>query len=267
LQFVKPKEASKEDILLVHSQRHYEYVLGAIEKEKTVLDSGDTYAVKDSLLAAMLAAGSVIHGVELVLNKEYQNVFCMVRPPGHHAESSRPMGFCLFNNIAIGAQYAINNHDLKRVAIIDWDVHHGNGTQEIFYETDNVFYISLHQYPFYPGTGSKNETGAGAGAGCTMNFPLQAGTGGDVYRKIFEDDILTLLESYRPQLLMISAGFDAHKSDPLGGMMLTEEDFGDMTKILRDFCTRCGIGIVSVLEGGYNPQALAASIRQHLTNL
>ena len=172
------------------------------------------------------------------------------------------MGFCLFNNVAIGARYAQQKHGIERVAILDWDVHHGNGTQHIFEDDPTVLYISLHQYPFYPGTGAKNERGTGKGEGYTMNFPLPAGTGEGEYTSIFKDEIVPAISKYNPGLLMLSAGFDAHKDDPLGGMVLTDHSFAMMTEQVKDIAP-----IVSVLEGGYNLEALAHSVEQHLNVL
>jgi acetoin utilization deacetylase AcuC-like enzyme len=260
---IKPSEAKKEDILRVHANAHYEFVLDSIETGKAQLDP-DTYIVKDSVKASFLSAGACKKAVDLVMNKSYKNVFSLMRPPGHHAESKRSMGFCIFNNIAIAAKYAIEKYNLNRISIIDFDVHHGNGTQEIFYESSKVYFISLHQYPLYPGTGAENETGKGEGEGFTLNFPLPAGTTGEIYLGIFKEDIIKNLEEYNPQLIFISAGFDAHKDDPLANMNLTEDDFAEMTKVIKSFADNKGLNIISVLEGGYNLDALAKSVYAHL---
>jgi acetoin utilization deacetylase AcuC-like enzyme len=261
---VTPKEIDAGKILKVHTKAHYNYVIDSIEKGRTLLDGGDTYVVKNSLQSALLSAGSTVLAVDLIMENKYNSVFCMMRPPGHHAESNKPMGFCIFNNVAVGAQYALDNYYLERIAVIDWDVHHGNGTQEIFYSTSKVFYISLHQYPFYPGTGASSERGTGEGEDFTLNFPLAAGTGGDIYIRIFKDEIIKALEKYKPQLIFISAGFDAHKDDPLAEMKLTEQDFSDMTKLLKEFSEKNNIKIISALEGGYNLDSLSASVYEHL---
>lgn len=261
-----PEEAAEEIILLVHTKGYYNTVKNAIDSGKEMLDP-DTYAVKDSWLAAHLAAGSVKMGVDLVMNKSHKFIFSLMRPPGHHAEQSTAMGFCLFNNVAAAAQYAINKYKLSRIAIIDWDVHHGNGTQDIFYDSSKVYYISLHQFPLYPGTGKGNERGIGEGEGFTLNFPLPRGTNGETYLKIFQEKILTELKNYDPELIFISAGFDAHKDDPLADMNLDEKDFGRMTEILKNFSLKNEnkvIPIISVLEGGYNLNALAKSVYEHL---
>jgi acetoin utilization deacetylase AcuC-like enzyme len=260
---IKPKAAAENEILLAHSKDHLEYVRSSINENRLMLDP-DTYAVKESWEAALTAAGSLIEAVDLVIDKKYRNVFCLIRPPGHHAESNRPMGFCLFNNVAIGARYSIQKYQLDKVAIIDWDVHHGNGTQEIFYDLPEVYYFSLHQYPLYPGTGSENEKGESKGKNYTLNFPLPAYTNGETYIKIFKERIIPELTSYKPQLVIISAGFDAHKDDPLANMLLVENDYSELTKIVKEFASTENIPIISALEGGYNLNALAASVYDHL---
>jgi acetoin utilization deacetylase AcuC-like enzyme len=197
-----------------------------------------------------------------------KNAFCAVRPPGHHAESSRAMGFCLFNNVAIGIRYAQEQHGLKRVAIFDWDVHHGNGTQEIFYEDPSVLYVSTHQYPYYPGTGSASERGKGKGEGFTLNLPLSAGTDGKEYVKLFKEKIVPALQEFKPDILLISAGFDAHKDDPLAAIFLDESTYSEVTRMLAEFAEKCCQGrIVSVLEGGYDLQALPRCVEAHLQQL
>jgi len=263
-QFLEPRIAPEEEILLVHTKRHLDYVQDSIKSGKQILDSGDTYANEYSLETALLAAGGVLTAVDNVLSKKFSRVFCAIRPPGHHAESNRVMGFCLFNNIAIGAQYAIEKCNLYRIAIIDWDVHHGNGTQEIFYESSKVLFISLHQFPFYPGTGAATEIGKGDGKGLTLNFPLPAGTERKMYLKIILDKIIPKLNEFNPQLMMISSGFDAHKNDPLASMNLLEDDYFLMTRLLNDFAGKTDIPIISVLEGGYNLTALGISVCKHL---
>lgn len=259
----KPKMESEEDILLAHSRDHLNFVKVSIEKNMMMLDE-DTYICPSSWNVALTAAGSLINAVDLVMHKKYRNAFCPVRPPGHHAESNRPMGFCLFNNVAIGAKYAIQKYHLDRIAIIDWDVHHGNGTQEIFYESKEVYYFSFHQFPLYPGTGRENERGEGEGKNYTLNFPLPANTNGDAYLKIFNEKIIPELVSYTPQLIILSAGFDAHKDDPLANMNLVESDYKEMTKIISQYALAENVPIISALEGGYNFDALANSVYEHL---
>lgn len=267
VEFIRPKKAAEENILLVHTKAHYDYVVDSISNGKDVLDEGDTYACDDSLASALFSAGCVVAAVDEIFSNQKEKIFCAVRPPGHHAESNRVMGFCLFNNIAIGAAHAIKKYALKKIAIVDWDVHHGNGTQEIFYKRDDVLFISLHQHPLYPGTGMRDETGNGSGKNFNLNFPLPATIGIDEYEKYFLNEIVPALKQYQPQLAMISAGFDAHKNDPISNMDLDENDFGKLTKILSGFCSENSIPIISVLEGGYDLKALRASVKQHLLSL
>jgi acetoin utilization deacetylase AcuC-like enzyme len=265
LQHVMIDHASEEWILKVHTPQHVKFIREACQRGMTVLDQGDTHACKESYEIALLAAGGVMAGIDAVVNNLLTNVFCAVRPPGHHAERNAVMGFCLFNNVAVGARYAQLCHDVERVAIIDWDVHHGNGTQDIFYDDKSVFYFSTHQYPFYPGTGSRSERGTGEGDGYTLNIPMRAGCGEPEYLEAFTKEIVPVLDGYRPDLIIISAGFDAHKDDPLANINLTEESFARMTSILIEAANKyCNGRIVSVLEGGYNLQSLARSVESHL---
>jgi acetoin utilization deacetylase AcuC-like enzyme len=227
-----------------------------------MLDEGDTFAVWASFEAAARAAGAAVQAVDAVAGGEVNAAFCAVRPPGHHAERDRPMGFCLFNSVAVAARYAQQVRGIERVAIVDWDVHHGNGTQHIFEDDPVVFYCSVHQYPVYPGTGSRSERGIGRGEGATLNIPLPAGTGEPEYLRVFTEEIVPALEAFRPGLLLISAGFDAHKDDPLGGMRLEDASFSRFTELLQPVAP-----IVSLLEGGYNLSALARSTERHLLAL
>ncbi|MFH2004730.1 MAG: histone deacetylase [Bacteroidota bacterium] len=257
-----------EVINKVHSQRHVQYVKEKCEKGFTILDQGDTTVCEKSYDIALLAAGGVISAVDAVMSGVLKNVFCAVRPPGHHAESNSPMGFCLFNNAAIAARYAQDKYNIRRVAIIDWDVHHGNGTQEIFYNDPSVFYISIHQYPFYPGSGSKSEKGEGKGEGFTLNFPMKAGSGEIEYLEVFCKEIIPVLDGYLPQLIIISAGFDAHKEDPLANMNLTDDTYRILTEMMAETAEKYAKGrIISVLEGGYNLQALSRSLQKHIEAL
>jgi acetoin utilization deacetylase AcuC-like enzyme len=228
----------------------------------------DTGLSPGSWAAALAAVGGTLSAVDQVMSGRVTNAFCAVRPPGHHAESRRGMGFCLFNNVAIAARYLQRHHTIGKVAIVDWDVHHGNGTQEIFYDDPTVLYVSTHQHPLYPGTGSEAETGTGAGKGFTLNCPMPAGRDDDDYAAVFVKTIIPALQSFGPEFVIISAGFDAHRDDPLAGMNVTEAGFGEFTRLVRQVADNSAHGrIVSCLEGGYNLPALARSVEAHLLAL
>lgn len=225
----------------------------------------DTVISSGSGEAMQRAAGAVVRAVDAVSKGEVHNAFCAVRPPGHHAESTRAMGFCLVNNVVVGALHARAVHGRQRIAVVDFDVHHGNGTQEMFWDDAQAFYASTHQYPFYPGTGSVRERGA---HGNVVNVPLAAGTGSDVFRARFASEVLAAVEAYSPDILLISAGFDAHKDDPLAELRLTASDFAWATAGLIDVANKvCGGRVVSVLEGGYNLDALADCVTAHVQTL
>lgn len=257
-----PVPSPEAHIVAVHSKNYYERLRQQCIAGGGLLDGGDTYASPGSFDAAVLAAGAVEVAVDAVVGGKVTSAFCAVRPPGHHAERDRSMGFCLFNNIAVGARYAQRHHGLKKVAVLDWDVHHGNGTQHIFEEDPSVFYISLHQFPFYPGSGARGENGKGKGEGRTLNIPLPAGTGEEGYLAAFDEEIVPVLREFTPDLLLVSAGFDAHRDDPLAEMRLTEGSYAKMTIRVRDIAP-----VISVLEGGYNLNALGRSVEQHLRAL
>lgn len=232
------------------------------------IDTPDVPISPESYEVALLAAGGVLCLLDAVFNKEARNGFGLVRPPGHHAERNQAMGFCLFNNVAIGTRYAQKKFGIQRVLIVDWDVHHGNGTQHFFEEDPTVFYFSAHQYPYYPGTGHSWERGIGAGLGTTLNIPMPAGTGDRTYLDAFENIFLPLAHDFEPELILISAGFDAHKDDPLAGLDLTERTYGRMTQLLKELAGgTANERIVSVLEGGYNLKALTLSIETHIRAL
>jgi acetoin utilization deacetylase AcuC-like enzyme len=228
----------------------------------------DTSMSAGSLDAACLAVAGSLTAADAMMQGRVQNAFCAVRPPGHHAESTHAMGFCLFNNIAITARYLQQRHGLERVAIVDWDVHHGNGTQRTFYEDPSVFFFSTHQYPYYPGTGKADETGMGRGTGFTKNVPLPAGMGDTEYLQIFNTILRPALKAYRPDVVLVSAGFDAHRDDPLAGMNLTTHGYVALTRVVKEIAGEfCQGRILSCLEGGYNLEALGASVEGHLREL
>lgn len=228
----------------------------------------DTVVSAKSFDAARLAAGAGIAAVDAVLKGQDKTALCLVRPPGHHALVDAPMGFCLFNNIAVAARHAVAVHKLRRVLIIDWDVHHGNGTQDIFYRDEHVYFFSSHRSPFYPGTGASNETGAGAGVGTKFNLPLQYGIARKEFLTRFETMLTDAAKKCQPELVLVSAGFDAHHEDPVGGLSLESEDFAQFTKLVQQVAeSYCGGKLVSLLEGGYNTTRLAESVQIHLQQL
>jgi acetoin utilization deacetylase AcuC-like enzyme len=228
----------------------------------------DTRVSRDSFDVARLAAGAAITAVDSVLRTEGGKAFALVRPPGHHATDRRSMGFCLFNNAAVAARYAQEKHGVETVLIIDWDVHHGNGTQDIFWSDNTVFYFSSHQYPHYPGTGARDETGASKGEGYTINLPLSAYTSARDHRTGFNEALRSIEQRFHPDLIIISAGFDSHREDPLGNLMLEDTDFGEMTKEVLRIADKHSVGrVVGLLEGGYNLDVLGGSVRAHLKSL
>ncbi len=264
----RPVPASLDWIQKAHPVSYIQMIERRCLAGEIVLDSGDTHVSRESYGIALLAAGGVLRAIDEVIQGTTTRVFCAVRPPGHHAETHSVMGFCLFNNVAIGARYAQQKHGIGRVAILDWDVHHGNGTQEIFWTDPSVLYISTHQYPLWPGTGASNETGEGAGEGFTLNCPMRPESGEKEFIEAFHNQIMPALHKFRPELLMISAGFDAHRDDPLANINLTEQSFAKMTEFASEIASKyCGGRIVSVLEGGYNLDALARSVETHLKAL
>lgn len=255
-----PLPATTDHITAVHAPALMERVQRTAANGGAWMDP-DTYVSAESYEIALLAAGAAVQAVDLVMTAAERRVFSLARPPGHHAEKNREMGFCLFNNVAVAARHARDAHGLSRVAIVDWDVHHGNGTQAIFWDDPGVLFVSLHQFPYFPGTGAAGERGSGRGEGYTVNVPLPAGSDEAVYRSAFDDIVLPALDAYQPELLMISAGFDAHVDDPLADMRLTTGSFAYMASALADCATRwCDGRLVLVLEGGYNLQALGDSV-------
>lgn len=267
IEMINPTTTKTDCIYNVHQKEYLDRVKAVSEMGGGYLD-GETFAGSQGYNAAWETASAAIASVEAIINKRYKRIFLAGRPPGHHAEYDHGMGFCIINNVAVAAEALIANHKLNRVTIIDWDVHHGNGTQNIFYSRPDVLYVSLHQHPFYPGSGATTERGAGEGDGCTLNVPLPGGTGDEVYLQKFEEIIIPKLERYKPEFILISCGFDAHRNDLLGGMNLTEQAFGAMTSVLVDVADEFSGGrIFSLFEGGYTPAANAASLYYHLKKL
>ena len=262
-----PRPATVEEIAANHENGY----IGSVEKAcGTGVDhlDMDTAISAKSYESALLSAGAGLTSVDLVVDGNCDNVFCAVRPPGHHAENDHSMGFCLFNNVAVAARYAQRAKKLERVFIFDWDVHHGNGTQHSFYSDPTIYYASTHQYPFYPGTGDANETGTGDGLGTTLNFPMRAFSGDDDYLDIVENKLIPEIQKFKPDLIILSSGFDAHEDDPLAQIQLSTQAYGAMTALmLRAAQDVCQGRLISMLEGGYNYEALADSVYSHLENL
>ncbi len=262
------REATIEELARAHSPKYIESVLAMIRDGARYLAGGDVSVCRDSGIIARTATGSVLNAVDRVMSGECANAFCAVRPPGHHATASRAMGFCIFNNVAAAARHAQEVHGAARVAILDWDVHHGNGTQDIFYDDASVLFCSTHQSPWYPGTGAASETGEGAGEGFTINRPFPAGAGRAEILCAFTSDFLPAVADFRPDLILISAGFDSRAGDPLGQFLLTDTDFADLTRAVLDTASACcGGRVVSVLEGGYNLRGLGSAVRAHVAVL
>jgi acetoin utilization deacetylase AcuC-like enzyme len=265
---IEPRRAEDEWITQVHTPRYIAALNRHAPATGRVSLDPDTAMSPGSLNAAYLAAGGVLAGVDAIMAQQVDHVFCAVRPPGHHAEASRTMGFCLFNNVAIAARYVQKQYGLTRVLIVDWDVHHGNGTQHSFEDDPSVLFFSTHQYPHYPGTGRASERGTGAGEGFTINVPMEAGEGDEAYRTVFHKVLVPAADHFHPEFVIISAGFDAHREDPLAQMGLTEEGYADLTGIVAGIARRhAGGRILSSLEGGYNLAALGASVDAHIKAL
>lgn len=261
------KPASLESLQLIHKGEYIESVERQSSGGGGQLDP-DTVVSSRSYEVALMAAGAVSDAVDQVLHTDERQAFCLIRPPGHHALADRAMGFCLFNNVALGARLAIAQHGLERVLIVDWDVHHGNGTQDMFWEDPQVGFLSIHRYPFYPGTGAADETGSGPGLGTKLNVPVAFGTPRKEFLDHFERALEQISSRMQPELILISAGFDAHRLDPIGSLGLESEDFGPMTRQVLEVAQQYAGGrVVSVLEGGYNPDAVAQCVDVHLHEL
>lgn len=255
----------KSQVTLAHPARYFDKIASAVPNAGSLSLDADTHMSTGSLTAALRAVGGICQAVDMVLDGDAQNAFCAMRPPGHHAETETAMGFCLFGTAAIGAKYALEKRGLSRVAIVDFDVHHGNGTQDLVWHDDRILFASTHQMPLYPGTGDASETGA---HGTVMNIPLPSGADGTLLLSALSDQILPALIAHKPDLLILSAGFDAHREDPLAGLNFETQTFADATKLLCDFAKEhCDGRIVSTLEGGYDLPALAQSVAAHVSTL
>ena len=262
--WLKPKKFDHNIIGQVHDKNYLDSIEKSFPKSGIQFLDGDTIVSPGSKDAALDAVGSIILGIDEIQNKKINNAFCSVRPPGHHAESNKAMGFCIYNNVAVGASYLLSKYNYKKVAIVDFDVHHGNGTQEIFYNNPNVLYISSHQYPFYPGTGSINEKGKHNNI---LNLPLDSGTAGEIFLNSY-DAAFKKLKEFKPEFILLSSGFDAHINDPLAQINLTSDDFYTLTKRFVDYAkTNCDGKIISILEGGYDLDGLRESAYQHVKAL
>lgn len=261
--WIEPKMASPEELALVHGQAYIEEVKELSEKGGRL--APDTWIAPGGFEVSALAVGGVIRAIEETVNGGVRMAFALVRPPGHHASANKGMGFCVFNNVAIGAKYAIGALGVKRVLVVDWDVHHGNGTQEIFYADPQVLYFSVHQYPFFPDSGYFDEIGEGEGRGYTVNVPLPMGCSDADYSNVFRKLLLPLAFEFKPELILVSAGFDPHQLDPLGGMNLSEKGFGRLAQLVLGAAQElCDGKVVFVLEGGHHPYALSRSVLEVL---
>jgi acetoin utilization deacetylase AcuC-like enzyme len=268
LREVQAREAPRGDIQAAHSPQHYKQIERVVSEGIGYLDADTTVSMR-SFDAAKHAAGAPCQAIDLIMSGEVQNAFVPSRPPGHHATEERAMGFCLFNNVAVAARYAQQHYpEIERVAIIDWDVHHGNGTQGIFYDDPTVYFFSSHQYPWYPGTGTRGEKGTGRGLHYTLNLPLRAATPAVDQKRAFESALDEMSASFSPDLIIISAGFDSHIADPLGQLLLKDKDFVDLTRAVKQWAaSSCNGRLVSCLEGGYNLETLGETVRAHVEEL
>jgi len=268
---IDPRAATVDELRTTHEVRYLELARREIESGEEQLSTGDTSVGPGSWEVAVLAAGGALSAVDWVVGNGEgpsagpANAFCVVRPPGHHATPDRGMGFCILSNVAVAAHYAQSRHGLERIAIVDWDVHHGNGTQDVFYADDSVHFFSTHQSPWYPWTGEADEIGEGDGEGFTLNRPFPSGSGRDEILGAFEDEWVPAMDAFRPELVLVSAGFDSREGDPLGEFRLTDQDFRDLTRVVLSVADRHASGrLVSVLEGGYSLEGLAAAATAHV---
>ena len=264
VEYLSPRGAQKEEILWNHTESHYERLAATAGKPHTQLDP-DTATSEDSFEAALQAVGAQFVALDELFKENFNSVFCLVRPPGHHAERDQAMGFCLFNNIALAAHYALNRLRLSRILIVDWDLHHGNGTQRSFYHSREVLFFSTHQFPYYPGTGRLEEVGHGEGEGFTINVPLPAGCGDAEYLAVFEHLLRPIARQFKPEIILVSAGFDPYREDPLGGMQVTAEGFGALAGVVKEMAEESAQGkILLTLEGGYSLTGLSEGVAQVL---
>lgn len=264
---IDPREASHDEIASVHTPAYINYIAETAGKDCVFLDA-DTVANADTYDIARLAAGGLMNAIDAVINREADNAFAFVRPPGHHADAGNSAGFCVFNNIAIGAMHAMKKYGMTRILIADWDLHHGNGTQDIFYSDRRVLYFSTHQYPLYPGTGGLQEVGRGEASGYTVNVPLKKGAVNGTFVSAFRNILAPIAQAFNPELILVSAGFDPHYQDPLGGMRATPEGFAALARVLLNIADHCCSGrVVAVLEGGYHVTALTRSIKATLEEM
>lgn len=261
---IPSRDATRPELRRVHSSHYLDVAEHQIKEGASELSTGDTSVCEASWDAALRAAGLALSATEAVMKGQVRNAFCAIRPPGHHATADRGMGFCIFNNAALAARHAQKEFGIERVLIVDWDVHHGNGTQDIFYGDGSVLFFSTHQWPLYPGTGRRSETGIGAGAGLTINCPLAAGAGRALVLGAMREELEPAANRFSPELVVISAGFDSHAGDPLGGFLLKDEDFAEMTQLVMGIAERhAGGRVVSVLEGGYSLSLLGGAVAAH----
>jgi acetoin utilization deacetylase AcuC-like enzyme len=264
---IEPREATHEEIATIHSSSYIDFIASTAGKDCVMLDP-DTATSPETYQIAKLAVGGVCNAINDVITGNVDNAFAFVRPPGHHAEHNAAAGFCVFNNVAIGAMHTLLKYNMKRVLIVDWDLHHGNGTQHIFYKDPRVLYFSTHQYPYYPGTGDMDEIGQGKGEGYTVNVPLRGGAGDSDYIKIFRRILEPVALEFNPELVLLSAGFDIYYQDPLGSMRVTPNGFAALARILLNIADSCCQGrFVAVLEGGYHVQGLTKSVKAVLEEM
>ncbi len=267
LKTIQPRAAELDEIAWTHTLSHINRIKDTSGKDRVSLDP-DTSTSALSYDTALLAVGGLLESCKAVMEKKIQNGFALIRPPGHHAEASYAMGFCLFNNVAVAAEFLIKKHGLKRILIIDWDLHHGNGTQHSFYDRSDVLYFSTHQFPFYPGTGDRGEIGEGAGKGYTVNVPLYGGNGDSEFLYIFKNILSPIAAEFKPDFILVSAGFDISSADPLGGMKVSASGFGALALNLMDIAkNHCRNRILFTLEGGYDLTGLRDGIKQVLLQL